>query len=101
MTSFEEILFPHAGYHRAGGFWRCSCLHTYEQIVTNTGGDPDREQENIIAARHAQHLQEVLLKAGAELPKPDPRQALRDRAARRQPEPEVLRDGSLIVPRRR
>lgn len=99
MASFEEILFPHIQYVRAGGFWRCSCLHTYEQALTTSTGDPDGEQEKIVAALHAQHLGEVLIKAGAQLPAPDPRQALRDRLASRDGGVRQLRDGSLEVPR--
>lgn len=95
--SFEAILAPHAGYHQAGGFWRCACLHTYEQIAT-PASDPGNEQPDMIAARHTQHLAEILIKAGAELAAPDPRARLRERAAAARREPEILRDGSIIVP---
>lgn len=96
-ASLEQILAPHVGITVAGGSYRCTCLHTYEPVITlpdtSAGLDPEKptgiktpdpEQRMIIDALHTQHQVERLLAAGVEPPKPaDPREDIRRRAARR------------------
>lgn len=95
QPSLQDIIRPHVGITTAGGSYRCTCLHTYEAVVTvddtrlgavkhgHTDQIPDPDQRLIIDELHAQHIAERLLAAGVEPPRPkDPRQALRDRLGR-------------------
>ena len=89
-TTFQDLIYPHAAYLVAGGFYRCTCLHTYEQVLhipkqdgSEASNVRDPQQEEIMAMRHAQHVAEVLIAAGCTLPAPDPRQRLAERAAAR------------------
>ncbi|UXE04790.1 hypothetical protein QEH44_gp54 [Arthrobacter phage Shambre1] len=82
QPDLDALLLPHVRLAVAGGYYRCGCSHTYEAAIdAHLQPAAAAEQAQIMDYRHAQHVAEQLLSAGVELPKPDPRQALRDRAA--------------------
>lgn len=98
--SFEEILYPHHTWMVAGGHYRCACLHTYEAVLYLPKQDGeegsnvrDPEQADLIPAMHVQHVTEKLLAAGAEPPRVDPREKMRQRLADRGVSPSGRRDG--------